>query len=70
MRDKLKIIVSSEQRKPEIYDLSSDFDEQHDLWEKPEMRKLVEPWLRELVKNGEERRTLCERLGSERCPYL
>ncbi len=70
VRDRIKIIVSSEQRKPEIYDLSSDFDEQHDLWDKPEMRKMVEPWLRELVKNGEERRTLCERLGETRCPYL
>ena len=70
VRDKIKVIVSSEQHKPEIYDLASDPEEKHDLWGKADMRKMVEPWIRELVKTGEERRVLCGRLGETRCPYL
>lgn len=70
VRDKLKVIVSSEFEKPEIYDLARDVDEQRDLWGDEAVRSKVEPWARELVQSGEERRVLCERLGETRCPYL
>jgi hypothetical protein len=70
VRERLKVIVSSESPKPEIYDLSKDPGEERDLWKDAAIRKSVEPWVRELVKNGQERRILCERLGETRCPYL
>ncbi len=70
VRDRMKIIVSSELPKPEIYDLSKDPGEKNDLWKDAAVRKSVEPWVRELVKNGPERRILCERLGETHCPFL
>jgi hypothetical protein len=70
VRDELKVIVSSAFTKPEIYDLSKDPGEQHDLWNDVAVRSKVEPWVREAVAKGEERRILCKRLGESRCPYL
>ncbi len=70
VRERLKIIVSSETEKPEIYDLSKDPEEKHDLWGNDAVRTSVEPWVRELVRTGQERRILCKRLGETRCPYM
>jgi hypothetical protein len=69
IRDQLKVIISSEQALPQLYDLSQDPDEAHDLWGDPPSRARAEAWLRPLIRSGEGRQRVCKKLR-ERCPLL
>jgi glucan phosphoethanolaminetransferase (alkaline phosphatase superfamily) len=67
VHDDVKVIVSSIAKDVQIYDLTKDPDEAHDLAGDPAWRERVRPWIERALREGEERRAVCKRQRKS-CP--
>jgi hypothetical protein len=58
-----KLLLSNERSSPELYDLSVDPAEQHNLWDQPEARAAALSWAVPHILAGQERTRACKRTG-------
>jgi glucan phosphoethanolaminetransferase (alkaline phosphatase superfamily) len=67
VRGNTKVVLSNQRVMPEVFDLSVDPRESQNLWGTDEGARLTTPWLEPLIRAGQERMAVCQRVGSA-CP--